>query len=301
MKSPSATSSRNDGIAWLFLLPHLVLFLVFTLVPLFVNGGISFFNWSLLGDQVFNGVDNFTRILSDDRFWRAVTNTLGFALISSPLVIALGLAFANLLNQNIKGKFWVLMAVVSPTFFGSVGILTTWKWIFASHPGGLANYYLTKLGIISAPISWFGSTWTAWVVITGVTLWWIVGFSVLLYLGAIRRIPPEQYEAAQLDGAGPVRCFFSITLPWLSNVLFFDVVRQVLLAFGLFDQVYFFTAGGPAGTTRTLVHYLYSTGINAQELGRSAAISWCIFAIILVFGLIQLFGLTKSLKNAEEN
>ena len=224
-----------------------------------------------------------------------------FAAISAPLVIVVGMLFANLLNQNIRGKIWILTALVSPTFFGSVGILTTWKWIFASHSGGLANYYLRKLGIIDHAVSWFETTARSWTVIILVTVWWIVGFSVLLYLGALKRIPKEQYEAAHLDGAGTMQRFFYITLPWLRNVLFFDVVRQVLLAFGLFDQVYFFTSGGPAGTTRTMVYYLFSTGINRQALGRSAAISWYIFAVVLLFGLLNLFGLTRSLKNAEEN
>lgn len=287
--------------AWLFVLPHFALFLLFIMIPLVINIGISFFNWSLLGKKVFIGVDNFVRIFKDEQFWLAVKNTVIFALISAPLVIIVGLLFANLLNKPIRGKLWILTAVVSPTFFGSVGILTTWKWIFASHPGGLANYYLMKSGLLTTAISWFETTGRAWAIIIFVTVWWIVGFSVLLYLGAIRRIPQEQYEAAELDGAGPVRRFFTITLPWIRNVMFFDVVRQVLLAFGLFDQVYFFTAGGPAGSTRTMVHYLYTTGINRQALGRAAAISWYIFAIIMVFGLIQLFGLTNSVSNAEDN
>lgn len=291
---------RNELSAWLFLLPHLALFLLFIFVPLIINFGISFYNWSLLGDIKFIGLQNFARIFSDERFWVAVKNTVLFALISSPLVIIVGMMFANLLNKNVKGKLWILTALVAPTFFGSVGILTTWKWIFASHPGGLANYILQKLGLVNHAISWFETTTRAWAVIIFVTVWWIVGFSVLLYLGALRRIPKEQYEAAELDGAGPLRRFFNVTLPWVRNVLFFDVVRQVLLAFGLFDQVYFFTQGGPAGTTRTVVYYLFSTGINRQALGRSAAISWYIFGIVLIFGLVQLFGLTKSLNNAEE-
>ncbi len=292
----------NEIGSWLFLLPHLALFLTFILVPLVINGGLSFFNWSLLGKKSFVGANNFVRIFTDSTFWIAVKNTVIFALISAPLVIVLGLALANLLNRPLKGKLWILTALVSPTFFGSVGILTTWKWIFASTPSGLANYTLMKLGITRQATAWFETTNRAWGVIIFVTVWWIVGFSVLLYLGALKRIPSEQYEAAELDGAGPLRRFFSITLPWIRNVLFFDVVRQVLLAFGLFDQIYIFTPNGaPAGTTRTLVYYLYSTGINRQALGRSAAISWYIFAIVLVFGLIQLFGLTASLSNAEDN
>ncbi|MEJ5187797.1 sugar ABC transporter permease [Treponema sp. J25] len=300
MKKKSAYALRKEMSSWLFLLPHLALFLLFIVIPLVINGVISFYNWSLLGNKSFIGFGNFVRIFTDDKFWLAVKNTVVFAIISFPLVIIVGLLFASLLNQNIYGKLWILVALVSPTFFGSVGILTTWKWIFASHPGGLANYYLHKLGIISQTVSWFENTSRAWAIIIFVTVWWIVGFSVLLYLGALRRIPKEQYEAAELDGAGPWLRFIHVTLPWIRNVLFFDVVRQVLLAFGLFDQVYFFTGGGPAGSTRTMVHYLYSTGINVQALGRAAAISWYIFAVVLIFALIQLFGLTRSIKNAEE-
>ncbi|WP_300980491.1 carbohydrate ABC transporter permease, partial [Mesotoga sp.] len=99
------------------------------------------------------------------------------------------------------------IAFVSPAFFGSVGILSSWKWIFASFPSGLANYYLNKVGAINNAVSWFGSTSVAWGVIILVTVWWIVGFSILLYLGALQRIPPEQYESAKLDGAGPWKRF----------------------------------------------------------------------------------------------
>ncbi|KUK22262.1 MAG: Binding-protein-dependent transport systems inner membrane component, partial [Thermotoga petrophila] len=197
------------------------------------------------------------------------------------------------------GKLWLLVAFVSPTFFSSVGVLTTWRWIFSSAPNGLLNYYLTKIGLLSQPISWFETPARAWACIIGVTVWWIMGFSVLLYLGALQRIPPEQYEAAKIDGAGPWARFIHITLPWMRNVLFFDVVRQVLLAFGLFDQVYFFTGGGPAGSTRTMVYYLYMVGFERQQLGRAAAISWYMFIIIFGFALINLFILTKSIRGAE--
>ncbi|MFN3699047.1 MAG: carbohydrate ABC transporter permease [Dictyoglomus sp.] len=285
---------------WGFLLPHFLFFLSFIVIPLLANVVMSTYNWSLLGQKVFIGLENFIRIWNDDRFWLAVKNTVIFAIISVPLTIIVGLIIALILNQKVYGKLWLLVAFVSPTFFGSVGILTTWKWIYASYPSGLANYYLNKVGILKEAISWFETPTRAWMCIIITTVWWIVGFSVLLYLGALQRIPPEQYEAAKVDGANSWKCFWHITLPWMRNVLLFDVVRQVLLAFGLFDQVYFFTGGGPAGTTRTMVYYLYLVGFTRQELGRAAAISWYIFAIVLIFGLIQLAMLTRTIKSAEE-
>ncbi len=288
--------------AWGFLTPHLLLFLLFIAAPLIINSVMSLYNWNLLGQTVFVGINNFIRVWSDDRFWVAVKNTVIFAIISVPLTIVIGLALATLINKKIYGKLWLLICFVSPTFFGSIGILTTWKWIFASYPAGLANYYMIKIGIFKEAISWFETTERSWACIIIATIWWIVGFSVLIYLGAIQRIPPEQYEAAKVDGAGPFKCFWNITLPWIRNVLFFDLVRQVLLAFGLFDQVYYFSnaTGGPAGTTRTMVYYLYLTGFQRQELGRAAAISWYIFIVIVIFGLIQLAMLTKSIRSAEE-
>jgi multiple sugar transport system permease protein len=299
VKAPTKRFLWDLG-SWGFLTPHLAFFLLFMIIPLFVNTLMSLFNWSLLGKRVFIGFTNFVRIWTDDRFWQCVKNTSLFALISVPLVIIVGILFAMLLNQKIYGKLWILIGLVSQTFFGSIGILTTWKWIFASYPSGIANYVCMKLGILSQAISWFETPLRAWACVTFVTVWWIVGFSVLLYLGAIQRIPPEQYEAAKMDGAGPLRRFWNITLPWMRSVLFFDIVRQVLLAFAIFDQVYIFTLGGPGGSTRTLVYYLYITGFQRQELGRASAISWYIFIFVLAFGLIQLFMTTKSIKSAED-
>lgn len=279
--------------------PHLIFFALFVAAPLIYGMIMSFYNWKLIGEARFIGLDNFIRVWNDSRFWATVKNTVFFAAISVPVTVVLGIVLALILNQKMYGKLWPLVAFVSPAFFGSIGILFSWDWILGSQPAALANYYLGKLGVIKEPMSWFATSAMAWAWIIVITAWWIVGFSVLLYLGALQRIPPEQYEAAKLDGAGPFKRFFHITLPWLKNVLFFDVVRHVILAFGLFDQVYILTAGGPAGSTRTMVYYLYLVGFERQQLGRAAAISWYIFIVVIIFGLIQLALLTRSIRTAE--
>ena len=298
-QSKSCKRFRREVVSWLFLLPHLVFFVLFVAVPLVFGMVISFFNWSLLNDNVFVGASNYIRTWNDSRFWPVVQNTVIFAIVSVPLTIIVAILFAHILNKKRFGQLWLLIAFVSPAFFGSVGILSSWKWIFASFPSGLANYYLNKAGFINAAVSWFGSTGVAWGVIILVTIWWIVGFSILLYMGALQRIPPEQYESAKLDGAGPWKRFLYITLPWIRSVLFFDVVRQVILAFGLFDQAYILSVGGPAGTTRTMVYYLYLVGFERQDFGRAASISWFIFAIVLIFAVIQLVLVTKSIRSTE--
>lgn len=299
-RSLTIKKARRELGSWVFLVPHLVFFSIFIVAPIIFGLALSFHRWNLLGERVFVGLDNFVRVWRDSRFWATVKNTLFFAAVSVPLTMFVALILALVLNQKWYGKLWLLVAFVSPTFFGSVGILTTWRWILGSHASGLLNYYLAQWGLLKAPISWFETTLRAWGCIITVTVWWIVGFSVLLYLGAVQRIPPEQYEAAKIDGAGPFARFWNVTLPWMRNVLFFDTVRQVLLAFGLFDQVYFFTGGGPAGSTRTMVYYLYQIGFQRQELGRASAISWYIFIIVFGFALIQLLILTKAIRSAEE-
>ncbi|MEM3486628.1 MAG: sugar ABC transporter permease, partial [Candidatus Methanomethyliaceae archaeon] len=180
------------------------------------------------------------------------------------------------------------------------GILMTWSWILDSAPNNVANYYLLRLGVIDKAIGWFDTPSLAWMWIIIVTVWWLCGFGVLLYLGALERIPPEQYESAKIDGAGPWASFWHVTLPWIRNVLLFDVARNVILAFGLFDQVLILTAGGPGGATRTLVYYLYLTGFQRQQFGRAAAVAWYIFVVTALFGVVQLLLLGKSVKAVEE-
>lgn len=290
---------RREGGAYLFLLPHMFFFVLFIAAPLIYALVMSFHQWRIIGEPSYIGLANFLRIWGDSRFWNTVQNTTIFAAISVPVTVFLGLGLALILNQRFHGKLWPLVAFVSPAFFSSIGILFSWNWILASYPSGLANHYLAKLGIIESAMSWFRDTTLAWACIIVITAWWIVGFSVLLYLGILQRIPPEQYEAAKLDGAGPWARFVYITLPWIRNVMFFDVARHVILAFGLFDQVYILTEGGPAGSTRTMVYYLYSVGFERQQLGRAAAISWYIFLIVIFFGLVQLALLSRSIHSAE--
>lgn len=291
---------RKETEAIAFLLPHFVFFILFVLSPLIYATYLSLHNWTILGKPSYIGLDNFFRIWRDARFWEAVRNTVIFATISVPLIVFLGIALALLLRLDFHGKTWPLLAFVSPAFFGSVGILLSWNWVLASSPSGLANYYLGRFGVISGGFSYFDKPITAWASIIVITAWWIVGFSVLLYLGALQRIPPEQYESAMIDGAGPWTRFRCITLPWIRNVIFFDLARHVLLAFGLFDQVFVLTTGGPGGATRTMVYYLYMIGFERQHFGRAAAISWYIFLLIIIFGFIQLLLLTKSVKAVEE-
>ena len=292
---------QQQAGAYAFLLPHLIWFLGFVAFPIGYGIYMSLHVWRLIGTPRFVGLDNYVRIWQDARFWDSVINTLVFAAISVPLIVALSLLLALMLNHTVFGRLWPLVAFVSPAFFGSAGILLAWSWILNSSGTGLMNYYLRTLGVIDEPVAWLTKSPTmAWIWILVVTAWWIVGFGVLLYLGALQRIPPEQYDAAAVDGAGWWARFWHVTLPWIRNVMFFDVARNVVLAFGLFDQVLILTGGGPGGATRTMVHYLYLIGFQRQDLGRAATMAWYIFSTVVLFGAVQLALLTRSVRSAEE-
>ena len=289
----------REGGSYLFLLPHFAFFLLFTAVPLVYGMVSSFHEWNILGGMRYVGIDNYVKVLQDSRFWQVVVNTLVFAVVSVPLAVFVPLGLALLLNRDFYGRLWALIAFISPAFFASAGILLVWYWMLDPNIG-LVNYYLRRLHVIEGPVGWFTQPTTAWMWIVIITIWWISGFTVLLFLSALQRIPPEQYEAAVLDGAGAWVRFRHITLPWIRNVMFFVVAHQVILAFGLFDQVYFLTGGGPVGATRTIVYYLYMIGFQRQSLGRAAAISWYMFLLVALFSLLQLLLLTRSVRSAEE-
>jgi len=299
LRAPLKRALREAG-AFMFLLPHFALFVLFVVYPLGYGLFISFHRWTLLDPPRYVAWGNFVRIWGDARFWDAVMNTVVFAAISVPITVALGLLLALLLNQQLHGRLWLMVAFVSPVFFSSIGILLSWNWVLASFPAGLVNFYLMQAGLLTLPVSWFGTPASAWFWIIVITVWWIVGFGTLLFLGALQKIPPEQYESAMIDGAGAWARFQHITLPWIRNVLIFETVRQVILAFGLFDQVFILTGGGPGGATRTMVLYMYQMGFDRQQLGLAAAISWYIFIVIILFGLIQLAFIARSVRSAED-
>jgi len=272
---------------------------LFIIAPLVYGLRVSFQHWSVMDAPRYIGLRNFIQVLNDSRFWQVVSNTLVFAAIKVPIAVVVPLLLALILHRQFPGRLWPLVAFVSPNFFASAGLMLVWYWMLDTRVG-LVNYYLRLFGVLKEPVSWFANANTAWMWIITITVWWISGFFVLLYLSALQKIPPEQYEAAMIDGGGSWTKFVHVTLPWLRNVMFFIVAYQVILAFGLFDQVYFLTEGGPVGRTRTIVYYIYMTGFQRQQFGRAAAISWLMFVLVIAFGIFQLLLLTRSIRSAEE-
>jgi multiple sugar transport system permease protein len=277
---------RISPTPYLFLLPALVLFLVFRLYPL-VNGLWLSFTSARLGrtQYTFVGLSNYAKLLSDDRFLLSLVNTAYYTAASTLPILALPLLLAVVLNREVPLKALLRGAFFFPFTLSVVTVGLTWLWLLDPLVGPF-NYYLKRIGLpvgslLAEPRS---AMWG--IVVTSV--WWVTGYYLVIYLAGLQDIPRHLYEAAAIDGAGVWRSFWSITLPLLRPVFLFVFVIHIIGSFQIFGQVFIMTQGGPGDATRTVVQHLYETAFqNLFAFGSASAMAWVLFAVILVFSLIQ--------------
>jgi len=281
---------RRDFTPFLFILPFMAFFLVFILIPLIHGLLLSLQEWSLLSDPVFVGLDNYIELLDVRRFRAAVQNTFMFAVQSVPLLLVVPLVLALFLNKTFVGQKLAQNAIISPFLIPSSSVLLLWIWMLDSQTG-MINQIFKAVGLPGQ--AWLSRQGSAMGVIVFVTLWWTAGYNIILFLSSLQDLPQDLYEAAAVDGASGWAQFWHITLPLLRNRMLFITTLQIIASFKLFDQVYILTGGGPAGSTRTLAFYLYETGFRDFMFGRAAAVSWYMFIMIAIFGLLQAKLLTR--------
>ncbi|PYI38715.1 sugar ABC transporter permease [Arthrobacter psychrolactophilus] len=278
---------RDRRHGWSFMAPFLVFFGVFLVWPLIYGLYMSFTGKSLTGaNSSFIGFDNYIEALGDADMWHSMGNTFYFTLISTVPLVLVALAMAALVNMGLPAQWLWRLSFFAPYLLASTVVSLFFVWMYNPQLG-LINELLGKIGI--PPIDWLNNPDVAMWSIVIATLWWTVGFNFLLYLAAMGNIPQAHFEAAQLDGAGGWRQFFSITLPQIKATTIMIVILQVLASLKIFDQVYQMTAGGPAGSTRTVVQYIFESGFTGYRLGYSAAISYIFFAIIVIVSISQFF------------
>lgn len=276
------------GTAVLFMLPFFVLYTVFTIWPVFQGLYVSFFKWTLMGPQGFVGWDNYTKLVSDKYFWGALWNTTKFVLITVPLLLVTAIVLALLANRATKIRKFARSAFYIPSVL-SVSVVSYIAVYLASPHMGFINNLLHDLGMpADIEPQWIIGPQLAWVTLALTTVWWSIGFSMLLYIAALQEIPDEIYEAAEVDGASKTRQLFSITLPLLSRTHWLVFLLQVIASFKVFGQIQLITGGGPGTATRSLVEYVYDTGFGKSNMGYASAISYSLFVILLVFSLFQL-------------
>jgi multiple sugar transport system permease protein len=283
---PLAARLRAVAVPWLFLLPCLILFVIFRVYP-FVNGLYLSFTDARLGatESEFVGFDNYVHLTEDARFQVSLVNTAVYTFVSLLPILGLPLVVAVILDRGIPLRNFLRSAFFFPFTLSVVTVGITWLWLLDPVVGPF-NYTLKQLGIPARP--WLGDPSTAMGAIIATSVWWVTGYYLVLYLAALQDIPNYLYEAAAIDGAGPWRRFWSISLPLLRPIILLVVVLHIIGSFQLFGQVYVLTQGGPANATRTVVQTLYETGFkDLFDFGAASAMSWVLFAIILVVSLVQ--------------
>lgn len=221
---------------------------------------------------------------NDPRFWNAFKNTVIFTVVSTPIIAGLGLGFALLLQRGEKGSGFYRAALFVP-YVLPVSVATL-IWGYMLNPSrGIVAWLTEHLGL--GVIAWLSDPRFAMAAIIATTVWWTVGFNMILFGAGLQDIDPSLYEAASLDGAGPIRKFVSITLPGLKHATLLVVVTQVIASFQIFGQVNIMTNGGPGGVTDVIVRYIYQTGFRDTELGYASAMSLFLFVAMVLVSLIQ--------------
>ncbi|WP_328993176.1 sugar ABC transporter permease [Kribbella sp. NBC_01245] len=281
-----STLRRREALwFYLFASPWIIGFIVFLLGPMIASIYISLTDWDSFTAPKWVGLENYTRLLTEDPiFWKALWNTVYYSAISVPLGIVIGLWLANLLNKQVRIRKVFRTLIYLPTLVPLVATAMIFKMVLA--PSGPLNDGLGVFGIT-------GPAWLleeAWVKPALILLSvWGAGSATVLLLAAMKGIPRELYEAAEVDGAGPVRQFWSITVPQLTPIIFFNLVMGLIGSFQVFSQVYILTApnqGGPNNASQMMVPLLFDEAFSFYHMGYASAISWILFAVILLFTLI---------------
>lgn len=278
--------SRESIAAWLFLLPSLIPFLVFVAGPLVAAVALSFAKYDILTPPTFAGLANFEKFLNDPRLLTIYKNTVVYVLgtVGAETVIALMLAVAT--NRVLPGllRYTFRTAYFFPVLTSLASVSIVWAYLFHTN-FGVINYYLQRLG--GSAIPWLTSSDWAMVSLIILGVWKGLGFSYILFVAGLQNIPRHLYEAAAIDGAGPISTFFNITLPMLSPTMFFAVVISLINGFQIFDSPYIMTQGGPGDATRTVAMYLHEQGFRFFDMGYAATIALSLFLVILALTLIQ--------------
>ncbi|MGW6276443.1 carbohydrate ABC transporter permease [Kribbella sp. NPDC055071] len=281
-----ARARRGETLTgWAFAAPFAVLFVLFLVVPALYGLYLSFTGETLTGaGSGVVGFANYSEALQDPDMWKSLGNTLWFTVLSTIPLVVLSLAFAVLVNLGLPGRWLWRLSFFLPYLLASTVVVMFWSWMY-NPKIGLINGVLADLGI--APVAWLQDPNVAMISVVITTLWWTIGFNFLLYLAALQNIPEQQFEAAAIDGAGKWRQLFSIVIPQLAPTTALILTLQVLASLKVFDQIYMLTSGGPAGSTRSIVEYIYESGFTGYRFGYSSAISYLFFAIIVLVSLAQ--------------
>jgi multiple sugar transport system permease protein len=276
---------KDNKAAFVFLLPWFAGLLLITAGPVAASFVLGFTDYNLIQPPEFSGVENFERMLTDERLHQALGVTFKYVLISVPLQLAAALGLAMLLDRGLRGLAFYRSAFYLPSLLGSsVAIAVLWRQIFGAD--GLVNQALALVGIEGR--GWISDPDTALSTLIVLNVW-TFGAPMVIFLAGLRQIPVMYYEAASVDGAGRWTVFRKITVPLLSPIIFFNLVLQIIHAFQAFTQAFVVSggSGGPSDSTLFYTLYLYQRGFHNFDMGYASALAWLLLIIIAAFTAVN--------------
>ena len=279
---------KQDITAYLFLLPSLIIFIAFTFFPAIYSMVVSLFRWNMPSEPVFVGFENYTYLFTDPiegpLFWKSLLNTFYFAL-GVPINLVISLLIAILLNRRLAGVGIFRTTFFLPTITSVVAVSVVWLWLFHPAEYGLFNSWLIALGL---PIQrWLRDPVLAMPCLIGMGIWSGMGYNIIIFLAGLQAIPQTYYEAAKIDGAGPIALFRFITWPLLGPTLFYVLTVGMINSLKAFTEIDVMTQGGPLGSTTTLAYLLYQNAFQFFQMGKASAIAVLLFIMLLLLTWIQ--------------
>ncbi len=276
---------RENITGWLFVLPLVVYFLVFQLAPMIIAFVISLNEWNMRTPMKFVGIQNYTRLLSNyqglfDDFWPSLVVTIKYILLTVPPSVILVLVVAALLNSKVRGEGIFKTIFYIPSVTSGVAIAAIWMFMLDPQHGMINQ-------LLGTHISFLATKSTALYTLAVMAIWGGLGYNTLIMLSAMKGINESLYEAAEIDGAGPVKKFFHVTVPSVTPIIFFISITSVIGAFQAFDQMYLTTGGGPEKSTMTYMLGLYNQAFEYNNMGVACAMSYILFIIIMIITFIQ--------------
>jgi multiple sugar transport system permease protein len=270
---------------FLYVFPTILGLVLFSAGAVAVSFFMSFTQWDVVSPPEWIWLDNYLSLWQSDLFWEVFGNTVYFIFLAVPLSVACSLALALVANTSLRGITFFRTAYFLPVVSSMIAVALVWSWIF-NPEYGLLNHLLQVLFGVKGP-AWLESTSWALPAMAIVTVWKGLGYSMVIFLAGLQNIPRDLYHAATIDGAGVWKRFRHITLPMLSPTTFFVLVITLINSFQVFEQTYVLTKGGPANSTLTMSYYIYQNAFQFFQMGKAAALSYVLFAVIFGVTLMQ--------------
>lgn len=289
MNKKSSRAARKEFLVGMgFILPSLLGFLVFTFIPVIISFVLSFSNWNFMqgwGAIKFNGLSNYLRLFSDEWFLNSYKNNILFTAVTVPVLIGLGLVMASIINKYIYGGAAVRTMIFIPYIASVVAVCTVWM-VLLQPSYGPVNQALKAFGVENPP-GWLADFKWSLPSIMIIYIWQQVGYYSIVFLAGLKGLPEDVYEAAKVDGASPVRQFFSITIPLISPTTFFLTIMGIIGSFKVFDQISVLTQGGPGSSSSVMAYYVYRTAFDYFDMGYANTLAWALFVLVFLVTLIQ--------------